>query len=157
MALVLTFNNPSLEYWFKTYQDVGKALKMYFDKIRKKFRGVKYFWKYEEGTKVWCKVCNKKMDFVVDDEREGWVFCSGCGSHIKGGERPHFHVLFDFVNRGVRCRKDKVKDTIKRIGKKKVRITPMTDKTTLIEWTERSIFYNKNSSFNIIDRFHLNT
>lgn len=113
--VVLTFDPKSLEYWFGKYGTVGKALAMYFGKLRSKFWGFKYFWKYEEGTRIWCKVCDKKVYFTRDKEREGWVFCNVCGVSIKGGELPHFHLLFDFANRTVRFEKDKEFEKLKRV------------------------------------------
>ena len=98
--VVLTFAPASLKYWFDTYGSAGKALGMFFTKIRQKFDGYKFFWKYEEGTKVFCKTCNKRVDYEFDPKRDGYVICDECGSSIKsGGDLPHFHVLFDFVNR----------------------------------------------------------
>ncbi len=138
--VVLTFNPKSLDYWFKINKDVGKALSIYFDKIRRVFWGVKYFWKYEEGTKVWCRVCNSKVDFVYDIKREGWVYCNICKSHIKGGDLPHYHLLFDFINRGIRSKIDKLDDNLKKI-KKKVKQVKISLKMVLLEWKEKE--YNE--------------
>ena len=136
--IVLTFDNESLNHYFRQFQDVGKALASYFGKIRSKFWGVKYFWKYEETVRVWCKKCGKRVDFLYDTTREGYVICSECGNVWKSeGERPHYHVLFDFVNRGIRCKKDKIDDMLKRIRKVKVKKTEMTTGTYLLEWKEK--------------------
>lgn len=113
--VVLTFNPKNLEYWFGKYGTVGKALSIYFNKLRGKFWGFKYFWKYEEGTKIFCKSCNKRVDFIYDKKREGWVFCNVCKSAIKGGDLPHYHLLFDFVNRTTTCKKDDLEKRLKKI------------------------------------------
>jgi len=137
--VVLTFDDESLNFWFKLHKDVGRALNDYFNKVRNKFWGLKYFWKYEEGTKVWCKVCNKKVDFLYDMEREGWLFCIICGGHFKNvGERPHYHLLFDFVNRGIRCKTDKIDERLKKIKKKNVKRTELKKDSWLLEWKEKS-------------------
>ncbi len=114
--VVFTFSLENLEKYFKEYGNLGKSLTDCFNKLRDKFWGFKYFWKYEEGTKVWCKVCNKKVYFTEDGGRDGWVFCNECGVSIKGGDLPHFHVMFDFVNRRIRCKKDKLVDKLRKIG-----------------------------------------
>ncbi len=138
--IVLTFNMESLNYWFRTYQNVGKALAMYYSKVRSKFPGVKYFWKYEEGTKVWCKACVRKVDFVYDIKQEGWVYCIVCKEHIKSeGELPHFHLLYDFINRGVRSKLDKIDDKLKKIRKVKVKRTLIKDDIYLLEWVEKAL------------------
>ena len=133
--VVLTFNDESLDFWFKLYKNVGKALSNYFDKIRKKFIGVKYFWKYEEGGKVWCYICKKKVDFIYDKEQYGWVYCKECENRFKSkGERPHYHVLFDFVNRTIRSRKDKIDVNLKKIKYKNVKKTLLKKDIYLLEW-----------------------
>ncbi len=136
--VVLTFDPKSLYHYFRSYGDVGVALSDYFDKVRGKFWGVKYFWKYEEGQKVWCIACDKKVDFIYVVGREGWVICEECGKEIKGGDLPHFHLLYDFVNRGVRCRLDNVVKTLKKIKKVKVKQTPK-GKLMLLEWVEKEL------------------
>jgi len=112
---VLTFAPEGLEKYFKKYGELGTALSVCLNKIRGKFWGFKYFWKYEEGTRVFCKVCEKSVYFVPDKKREGWVFCNVCGVTIKGGELPHFHMLFDFVNRTIKCKKDDLEKRLKKI------------------------------------------
>ena len=74
---VLTFDKESLEYYFGKYGNVGKALERFKQKLRNKFKGFKYFYKYEEG---------------------------------RIGGRPHYHILFDFVNRTI---VDKHKNVVK--------------------------------------------
>ena len=112
---VLTFAPEGLEKYFKKYGELGTALTGCLNKLRGKFWGFKYFWKYEEGTRVFCKACDRKVYFTFDKSREGWVFCNVCGSAIKGGEQPHFHLLFDFVNRTIKCRRDLVDERLKKI------------------------------------------
>lgn len=132
--VVLTFSPKNLEYEFGKYGTVGKALTTYFNKLRNKFWGFKYFWKYEEGTKVFCKICNKKVDFVYDKKSEGWVFCDVCKSAIKGGDLPHYHLLFDFINRTTTCKKDDLEKRLKKIrsyGGKVVRKTELVDKVEI--------------------------
>ncbi|MBA7522756.1 hypothetical protein ES705_14876 [subsurface metagenome] len=114
--VVFTFSLENLESYFKKYGNLGKSLTDCFNRLRGKFWGFKYFWKYEEGTKVWCKTCDERVYFTRDKKREGWVFCNICGSSIKGGELPHYHVLFDFVNRKIRCKKEQLKDKLRKIS-----------------------------------------
>ena len=142
--IVLTFNPESLNYWFKLYKDAGKGLSKYFDKIRKIFWGVKYFWKYEEGTKVWCKPCNRKVDFTYDLKNSGWVHCNNCKSHIKSdGELPHYHLIYDFVNMGIRSKQSKIEEKLKKIRKVKIKRTEMTtsskERVFLLEWKEKTL------------------
>lgn len=114
--VVLTFSLEGLEKYFKKYGELGTALTGCLNKLRGRFWGFKYFWKYEEGTKVFCKGCDKKVYFIRDKKREGWVFCNVCGSAIKGGELPHFHLLFDFLNRKVSFKKDKMVEKLGRVS-----------------------------------------
>lgn len=113
--VVLTFDPKSLESYFKKYGELGTALTGCLNKVRGKFWGFKYFWKYEEGTRVFCKICNKAVYFIRDKKNEGWVFCNVCKSLIKGGELPHFHLLFDFVNRTVKFKRDVIDKKLKKV------------------------------------------
>ncbi|TKJ26208.1 MAG: hypothetical protein CEE42_05195 [Promethearchaeota archaeon Loki_b31] len=112
---VFTFSPESFEVYFGKHGELGTALTDCFNKLRNKFWGFKYFWKYEEGTMIFCKTCDKKVYFTRDKEREGWVFCNVCKSPIKGGEWPHYHVLFDFINRTIKCKKDDLDKRLKKI------------------------------------------
>jgi len=129
--VVLTFNPKSLRCWYGKYGTVGRALTVYVKKLRSKFWGFKCFWKYEEGTKVFCKGCNKKVGFSCDKKREGWVFCNVCKSVIKGGDIVRYHLLFDFVNRTTICKKDDLEKRFEKIrsyGGKVVRKTELVVK-----------------------------
>ena len=137
--VVLTFDEDSLEYWFRKYGEVGKALTMYFNKVREKFWGMKYFWKYEEGAKVWCHRCKAKVGFVYDKKREGRVLCEKCGLSIKGGERPHYHVLFDFVNRSVVVKASDLESTLKKIKKSNIEKKEIKNNMVKLNWTENEI------------------
>ena len=137
--IVITFDGDSLNYWFRQYGSVGKALTMYFNKVREKLWGMKYFWKYEEGTKVWCHRCKERVDFVYDKKRKGWVFCEKCGLQIKGGERPHYLILFDFVNRSVKGKESKMEQSLKKIKKKNVKRIKLKNGVVNLIWCENEI------------------
>lgn len=126
--VVLTFAPEGLEKYFKKYGELGTALTGCLNRLRRKFWGLKCFWKYEEGTKVFCKTCDKKVYFTFDKSREGWVFCNVCKSAVKGGDLLHYHLLFDFVNRTTTCKKDDLEKRFKKIrsyGGKVVRKTEL--------------------------------
>lgn len=135
--VVLTFSYKNVEIWFREYQNVGKALDMMFQKLRKKFRGFKYFWKYEEGTKVYCYVCKKTVAFEFDKEHK--KRCIECANFVKGGEQPHFHALFDFENRAIRCKDKNVEKERKKLKGKKMEIDVLGKGWTIVRWSEPEI------------------
>lgn len=104
--VVLTFSDENLKTVLKTRKYLGEELQPFFKKVKKKMitvneskkmkkRVLLYFWKYEEGGKVWCNNCRMKTE-PVEVKSKDMVKCGKCGKLIMGkGRRPHFHVLFD--------------------------------------------------------------
>jgi len=111
--VVLTFSDEKLNTVLLVEKHLGAELTPFFKKVKNKIatrvmgkkRILLYFWKYEEGGKVWCNDCKRKVE-PIEVKMENMVKCEKCGKLIFGkGRRPHFHVLFDMEVTEVQLKK----------------------------------------------------